>query len=251
MPWSVSDDGLRLSWLAPTNFYLELGAEALTGGSFPAGGESSSHIGTMVYFAKLGGDFDISNSWQMNISHYTAEVTDRDAGSHAHGDKGAEEVPSFSGDSDVTGLSVIYKWAPKGNYKHQNFKLQAEFFTRDEEGEVVMKGSDPMEQTVFDGTQKGYYVQAIYQFIPQWRVGLRYDHLESDNTATDAELLEEAGLDNENIEPERKSIMLEWVPSEFSRIRMQYNHDDSYEETDKQVYLQYTMSLGAHGAHAF
>lgn len=244
------DDGLRVSWLAPTDFYLELGAEALAGGNFPAGGEGSSHIGAEVYFAKLGGDFDVSNSWQMNISHYSSEVTDRDSGGHDHGGDAAE-TPSFSGDSEVTGLSLIYKWAPQGNYKNRNFKLQAEFFTRDEDGDVVMEGSDPLEQTTLDGTQEGYYVQAIYQFIPQWRVGLRYDHLRSDNAGDDAGVLEEAGLDNEGIEPERKSIMLEWVPSEFSRIRVQYNHDESYEEADNQIFLQYTMSLGAHGAHAF
>jgi len=41
------------------------------------------------------------------------------------------------------------------------------------------------------------------------------------------------------------------VPSEFSRIRLQSNKDDSYEKSDNQVLLQYTMSLGSHGAHQF
>jgi hypothetical protein len=45
--------------------------------------------------------------------------------------------------------------------------------------------------------------------------------------------------------------MAEWVPSEYSRIRLQYNRDDSYQISDDQFYLQYTFSIGAHGAHAF
>ena len=45
--------------------------------------------------------------------------------------------------------------------------------------------------------------------------------------------------------------MLEWIPSEFSRIRLQYNRDNSVQETDHQVILQYTQALGSHGAHQF
>ena len=29
----------------------------------------------------------------------------------------------------------------------------------------------------YSGTQQGFYVQGIYQFMPQWRVGYRYDWL--------------------------------------------------------------------------
>jgi hypothetical protein len=43
--------------------------------------------------------------------------------------------------------------------------------------------------------------------------------------------------------------MVDWSPSEFSRLRLQYARDDSREDTDDQVYLQYIMTLGAHGVH--
>jgi hypothetical protein len=45
--------------------------------------------------------------------------------------------------------------------------------------------------------------------------------------------------------------MVDWSPSEFSRLRLQYARDDSREDTDDQVYLQYIMTLGAHGAHQY
>jgi hypothetical protein len=46
--------------------------------------------------------------------------------------------------------------------------------------------------------------------------------------------------------------MVDWNPSEFSRIRLQYNLDRSQLGiTDNQVMLQYIFSLGSHGAHKF
>ena len=74
---------------------------------------------------------------------------------------------------------------------------------------------------------------------------------DSDNTGSDDSVLGEAGLLTAGHMPERASLMAEWVPSEYSRIRVQYNRDDSYQKTDDQVYLQYTFSMGAHGAHQY
>jgi hypothetical protein len=45
--------------------------------------------------------------------------------------------------------------------------------------------------------------------------------------------------------------MLDYSHTEFSRFRVQYNRDESYAVADNQWYLQYIMSLGAHGAHRF
>ncbi len=246
------DDGVRLSWIAPTDIFMELGADALAGGSYPAGGEASSGSGSQVYFANFGGDINASNSWQAGLSFHTADVEDRESGGHDHGHGGgATEVPSFTGDSETTGVNFIYKWAPGGNYKSRHLKIQGEYFMRDEDGNIEMEGSMPLEESTFDGDQKGYYLQAVYQFMPQWRTALRYDSLESDNMGSDMDVLEEAGLTDEGIDPERWSAMIEWVPSEFSRIRLQYNRDESYEDADDQVFLQYTLSLGAHGAHSY
>lgn len=52
--------------------------------------------------------------------------------------------------------------------------------------------------------------------------------------------------------PSRQTAMVDWSPSEFSRLRLQLARDKSRNgEADNQVWLQYVMSLGAHGAHKF
>ena len=46
--------------------------------------------------------------------------------------------------------------------------------------------------------------------------------------------------------------MVDFNPSEFSRLRLQLARDRSREGlTDNQLFLQYQMSLGAHGAHGY
>ena len=61
-----------------------------------------------------------------------------------------------------------------------------------------------------------------------------------------------ADLANAGYRPKRTTAMVDWSPSEFSRLRLQYARDESQQGlTDKQVSLQYVMTLGAHGAHRF
>jgi len=53
-------------------------------------------------------------------------------------------------------------------------------------------------------------------------------------------------------DPQRHSVMLTWRNSEFSLLRLQYSHDDlNCQSDDNALYLQYQVSLGAHGAHNF
>ena len=59
-------------------------------------------------------------------------------------------------------------------------------------------------------------------------------------------------VDNQGHDPKRTSAMLDFSHSEFSRLRLQFNRDESRALVkDNQWYLQYVMSLGAHGAHSF
>jgi hypothetical protein len=47
--------------------------------------------------------------------------------------------------------------------------------------------------------------------------------------------------------------MFDYSPSEFSRFRLQYARDQSRPDgvKDNQLFLQYILSMGAHGAHKF
>jgi hypothetical protein len=245
------DDGIQLRWLAPTDLFLQVGIELGRGERFPAGGAADDGKGSGAVFVKLGGDMGDSHSWQLGLSRWSAEVSGRQSGGHDHGG-GAAEIPTFTGDSDISALDAVWKWAPDGNYARRNLKLQFEYFKRDESGDVELENSGPpVETTSYQGEQEGWYLQAVYQFQPQWRVGLRYDRLDSSNTGADPAVLAEAGLDNEGHKPERSSFMIDYARSEFSLLRLQFNRDESYEQADNQVYLQYVMSLGAHGAHQY
>jgi hypothetical protein len=52
--------------------------------------------------------------------------------------------------------------------------------------------------------------------------------------------------------PSRVTAMVDWSPSEFSRLRLQLARDKaSSGAADNQVYLQYIISMGTHAAHAF
>ena len=84
--------------------------------------------------------------------------------------------------------------------------------------------------------------------MPRWRIGLRHDQLNIDDPGT---AFAGTVLDPLGHTPERNSLMLDYANSEFSRIRLQYNDDDSGTTDDRQFYIQYVMSLGAHGAHRF
>lgn len=95
--------------------------------------------------------------------------------------------------------------------------------------------------------QSGGYLQGLYQFMPQWRAGLRYDMLAT-HSLNDAS----GTLVDPNYSPSRTSVILEFTKNEFSRFRMQYNADQSRSSSvDHQVYAQYQLSLGAHSGHQF
>jgi hypothetical protein len=85
--------------------------------------------------------------------------------------------------------------------------------------------------------------------MPYWRAGLRYDRLDSGSTDYASN---NANLVADGYNPDKVSLMLDYSPSEFSRIRLQLARDQSRENvTDNQFFIQYIMSLGAHGAHKY
>ncbi len=255
----LADTGVQVRWIAPTEYYLNLGAEMTSGSTYPSGENSSGDKGLGV-FVKTGGDWDTSSSWQLGASYYQAKFDKREAGAHAHGTGAATpDNELLNGKVDVAGLDFVYKWAPNGNSRNTNLKLQAEYFVRNEQGKAEFTEGNNSAEADHDGKQTGFYAQAVYQFQPGWRFGVRYDRLSAENTITNFsgtgivrdEFLEESGLGAEG-DPERTSLMLDYAPSHFSRIRLQYSKlDNGHDAKHDTMMLQYVMSLGSHGAHTF
>lgn len=247
-------DGLQLRWLAPTERFFELGAELGSGQNFPGAPSGRNGVGSATLFAHLGDDLGDSASWRLGMSYLHADAVDR---SYEDLDAtGSALSHSFTGTSKTWALDGVYKWAPHGNRTRTNFKLQAEYFQRTESGNLAYDTAGLGLIDRYQSTQSGWYMQAVYQFLPQWRLGLRHDQLDSGTpelghvasglaTRADFPALQAAS-------PSRSSVMLDYSPSEFSRFRLQLAHDRSNPfGLDRQLYLQYTLSLGAHSAHSF
>lgn len=223
-------DGAQLRWVVPAPLLVEFGAELDWGGSLPATANARTSPGSWTLFSQFGGDIGLSSSWSLGLSRVSTAAVDRESG-------GSEEA--FSGDSDLASIDLVWKWAPEGNPTQRNVKIQAEYFHRTEDGAF---GSLP-----YAGEQTGWYVQGVWQFLQRWRVGYRYDFVEAD----DQPLFDGSALDSMGRSAQRNSLMFDWSPSEFSRLRLQYARDSVLPTTTTQWVLQYLFSIGAHGAHEF
>ena len=243
----LSTDGIKLSTVLPTDLFVELGGTVGNGDQYPGSGEHSG-IGDWLVYARTGGDIGINHSWQASASHWQTNPEDRAySGGHDHGSSGGADPVLFNGDTDISNISLVYKWAPNGNFRQRNITLLGEYFYLSENGQL----NNSAESASYDSKQYSGFVEGTYQFNPQWRTSVRYDWLGSKLRVSDDELLTDADLDFSGFHPQRYSMMLEWLPSEFSRLRAQLSHDKSSRDDDTQLFLQYTISIGAHGAHSF
>lgn len=229
------DDGIQTTWLAPTDLYWESGVEVYRGDSFPAAGAGHSGIGVWTAFSHIGGDISESQSWRAGLSYLHADVNGRE---NTLGD-------TFTGTSKLTIADFIYKWSPDGNRADREFKLQGEYLSRNEQG--IFDGSI-LSNEAMDRNQDGWYLEGVYRFTRQWRVGLRTSQLSSDNLPTQ---FNGSFLDSLNHSPKQNSLMVDWSNSEFSRIRLQVDVNDLNGENNNVWILQYIAAFGAHGAHSF
>jgi hypothetical protein len=240
-------DGVQFKWLAPTDRFLEFGVELGNGASFPGNDRNKNGFAASALFAHLGDDLGNNASWRAGLSYLSSSAKNRSV----------EDSAQFSGSSKTWIADAIFKWAPDGNSTQRNFKLQGEYFHRDEDGSLSYDTLSPNSSTgSYASAQSGWYLQGVYQFMPQWRVGLRYDRLNSGTPVIG--LVENGSLSAadfptlQSYKPKRSSIMFDYSLSEFSRFRLQFARDNTRPGvTDNQIFLQYNMSLGAHGAHNF
>ncbi len=243
----LKQDGVQLRALLPTDQFVELGGELGAAGPFPSGGSHGNQPGTATLFAHTGGDVGASHSWRAGLSYLWAHADGRESWDI---DRAGDAVNySFSGNTRLLIVDGVWKWAPNGNAQRTNLALQGEYMRRWESGDLSYDIAPAAQTDRFSSTQSGWYAQAVYQFIPAWRLGLRYDQLNVGNV--------DAASNNANLfvpdhTPTRATVMLDWSPSEFSRVRLQLANDRArYGLTDNQFTVQYQMSLGTHGAHSY
>ncbi len=243
-------DGLQLKWVAPTETFLELGAEIGDGMGFPGAERNRNGIGDAAFYVHAGGDVGASNSWRAGVSWLGLKPQDR---TYAMSDLAGNAVQlGFSGKSQLAIADFVWKWAPNGNALSTNFKLQGEYFWRKETGDLTYDSDGALGLTGtsnYASRQSGWYIDGVYQFMPYWRVGARYDRLTTASVDYGANGIY---LAQESFNPQRYSVMLDYTPSEFSRFRVQWQQSKIRPDlTDNQLFVQYILTLGAHGAHKF
>src|SRR5213083_970004 len=149
--------------------------------------------------------------------------------------------------SQIYGADLLYKW--KSSHAEGGFpfvKWQTEFMYRRFQAGHGANDSFPVAETFHDW---GLYSQVLWGFKKGWVAGIRGDYVHIKNSEITDDLDRQSRW--------RLSANLTWYPTEFSKIRLQYNQDFLQENfflsarQVESVFLQWEFILGAHGAHKF
>jgi hypothetical protein len=232
------EKGIQVTWLPELPIYLQLGIEALQGENdqlFGANAKDGPHAFTV--FAKTSMEIGESGTILFGPSFI----------------KGKANIPTvadnttFTGDTDLFGFEMVYKWKPS---RGTGFILQSEYLFRKQTGDLRTGDVADPASTVAPLTraQDGIYVQGLYQ-IDRWRIGARYDVLD----LLKKDYILSGSQQSLGKQPWRATGALEFNPSEFTRVRLQYSRDESSRDgkTNNELYLQMLLGIGAHAAHSF
>ncbi len=260
----LNQTGAQLNWIAPTdNLLLKLGGE-IAQGSTAYGqnfngnyNQNKPRLGTV--FAKTGGDVGESHSWQGGVSFVRSTTGSGSTANQANYTLTNNNQLNFNGSNTIWIADFVYRWAPFGNPTDQNLKLQGEMFWNKQRGSMSAfngEGNALADGTNFTQNQTGFYAQSVYQFMPKWRTAYRYDRVfnptNSYGFSANPGVLTGSQLQS-GWSPYRNTVMLDWSNSEYSLIRLQLARDNAFGPGlyNNQLFLQYIMSLGAHGAHKY
>src|SRR5436309_5090319 len=250
----LGPDGLRgvgaqTSWTLPLPWYSQLifasqNGRGSTGFSFRNPGEDGMFFDRITTDREARGlqDFVWIPRWENSVDLSPTQVVL--AG--VSGAFGSNETGANSR-TQIYGVDFLYKW--KSSHAEGGFpfvKWQTEFMYRRFEAGRGANESFPVAETFHDW---GLYSQVLWGFKKGWVAGIRGDYVDmQDSKFTD-------DLDRQS--RWRISANLTWYPTEFSKIRLQYNQD-SLEENFflsgrqvESVFLQWEFILGSHGAHKF
>lgn len=167
--------------------------------------------------SNTGGLLKLKNLWDLSDS------TTMELGlAGLSGKNSREEIETTS----VFAIDLTFKWRPVDGGKYQAFIWSNEYLFAQNRNE----NSDHLG---------GLASWIQYQFAQRWWIQARYEYVgkpkESDVASQD-----------------KRSLLIGFFPSEFSGLRLQYDHKTTEgEEGEHSVMLQYNFSIGAHPAHAY
>jgi hypothetical protein len=247
----LRNPGARLSWLPPTPFYSELFLAAQNSGGETAQSFRSDNGGEPLFGRPLAPGSVHTFGDLLWTPRYAAAFELSETQTLALGASGAFG-PNGSGggqETQIYGLDWYWKWRPaRGRRGFPFLAWQTELMLR--RYEAAAYAGDPSlpqpapplpAENLLD---YGAYSQLTYGFAPGWVAGLRGDYVGGHAAAF--------APDPDRDPRWRIAPNLTWYPTEYSKVRLQYNYD--WREglgSDHSVWLQWEFLLGAHAAHGF
>lgn len=255
-PDGFRNPGAQLSWLTPLPFFTELiasvqNAQGETATSFRGTPDATLAGRTLI-------DRDVRNL--RDLAYLLRLRTSFDLGDEVTLVPGASALfgPNATGrdtSTQIYGADLYLKWKPLQNDHGWPFVAwQTEAMLRRYEAAAVIDDGHAVaaRTTLADW---GVYSQLVYAFARPWAAGVRYDyaHGQPDDFGR-GESAYVTTRDPERDLRQRVSGVLTFYPSEFSKIRAQYNFDHAQflaNHVAHSVYVQAEVLIGAHGAHKF
>jgi hypothetical protein len=234
------DDGVRFNVLFPTSWFWRAGIEVFNGRQL-SGVVHDDTVGIYTISTKFGGDVGEEHSWQSGLAYLQNRLVDQEAHDDEEGEEGDEhaEAEHESHGARYVGKNVyladlVWKWAPHGNPRENQWVFASEYLYADELNELASSGD----------THSGWYVSVLKRWSSQWAVGVRYGE-------ADLKQAHDDHFEGQRIDEAHLSVS--WSHSHFSLVRMTLTRQDveGFDEPDNGVTLQYVMTLGAHAAHDF
>jgi hypothetical protein len=255
----LNEVGARMTWVAPTEVYLLLGGEVLMGENEASFGRTGFLLPREnIHVNSVKGPGLFVGYLESSVDIGDASVLVRLSGAHGktRGDEdfssGAPGSRALSANTTVLGGALTVKHTLDAI---RYISFQSEYLWRHTDGtSYSLDLTQQVHQSALENRQSGLYAQAVMKFDLRMRGGLRFDLLQGN------EVMENGQRRDLPESLPRFSGMIEFNPTEFSRIRLQYNYDLSrYNETNQQLNrmtvhelsLQVNLAIGAHGAHSF
>ena len=249
-PDGLRGAGAQVAWLAPWPWYSQfmMAMQEGRGGTAYSfrnpGDDDGIFFNRPIIDRDVHGlsDFVWTGRWENSMDLSLTQTVVLGA-SLAHGPNNTGAETS----TQLYGIDLFYKWKPDNAFGGWPFfKWQTEIFWRRYEAGRGAGDEFPVAEIFHDW---GLYTQLVWGFANRWTAGLRADWLENTDSTFTADLTRQ--------DRTRASAALTWYPTEFSKLRLQYNHDwlraDNFHAADSadSIFLQTEFVLGAHGAHKF
>jgi hypothetical protein len=243
-----------VTWLPSLPIYTLLGVEALQGDnerlSFNAADEYPALFtetpGPRLFtgFAKVSPDLGYGHALQGGVSFGRS----RRHQEVVEGLDGAIE-DALEGEVWFLGTDWVWRYDSAGPLGRGDLTVQGEYLYRKKDLAAVDDVDAMVAGTPVVSAQDGLYAQAVYGIRSRWTLAGRVDLLGFTNR------VEAGGIVTEYERSHRYTAALTFNPTEFSRLRVQYENGRAWNDGQsvpyQQVFVQFQMSLGVHGAHRF